>query len=865
MPGRCAYCGKPPTAGPEPLKPEVLRCLDCAAITTITVPVTQERKNRVPQAIVQGPAWPITAKVTQDDTLWLHQANALQSLDAGENVIVATPTASGKSIIFQLWTMHQLKGQAQATALIFYPTKALANDQARLWMERCQALGLPENTVGQIDGDVPMRNRDHIIGTSRIIIMTPDVCHAWLLRRANVPSLQSFLANLAVIIIDEAHTYEFVFGSHSAYLFRRLFTAAANAGNKTRPQFIAATATIMEPDQHLQKLTGQDFTLIGEDQNGSPRFTRTMHHVGLKPGRENREQEMAQLITHIIDADLEAQVIAFHDSRQGVERIVQMVGRPNSVMPYRSGYTGEDRKNIEEHLRNNSLRAVVSTSALELGIDIPDLNYGITMDLPPSRKAFHQRLGRIGRSKPGTFIVLAPVNRFADYGETLKEYYEESVEESSLYLDNDYITFQQAHCLRKELDNSNSQTRTLPDHCAWPPNFEEALRNTHGRPPPHLSNINSRAQNSQPQLAYSIRSSGEENLDIVTSQGSAQTKIGDINHHVALREAYPGAIYRHRGINYRIEKWARNGKTRLPYIEATRIATNSERTRPIRRTMADLSPTTANTINRRPLANGSITELRVEITESVEGYEHSHGPTVHYIQAMAKDPRRTRKEYRFPTSAVHIQLSEPWFDGDSGEPWQTRHQLARALQGHLSYHKSIPLQDLGFQVENIIIETPRGHHVSDNSIVLYDNIYGGMGFIQHIFQNLEEYAKKLTAVLEERGRGDRALSPRKAYLFLQALIKDGPRPEQPTLLPGPASWWRIIREGSDVVLYDQDRGDLVQAKIQTAYWDHGIYYRINAKGGALTATDSQLTPGVNFDWHLWRPDTNDYLDLTTTS
>ena len=283
---------------------------------------------------------------------------------------MATSTASGKTLVFQLWTLHQLSQDPEAAALVFYPTKALANDQARRWRESCRTLGLDGSAVGQIDGDVSVSRRDGIMNESRIILATPDVCHAWLLRRCNEPAVGERLRHLKVVVIDEAHTYESVFGSNSAYLFRRLTAAALNAGAAEPPRFIAATATIQTPEEHLERLTGLEFTVIEETQNGSPRHSRELCHLHLNPRGGSGEEQMARLVLNIIDNDPNAQVIAFHDSRQGIERVVQRIDRPGEVLPYRSGYLAQDRRDIETKLRDNAIRGVIATSALELGIDI---------------------------------------------------------------------------------------------------------------------------------------------------------------------------------------------------------------------------------------------------------------------------------------------------------------------------------------------------------------------------------------------------------------------------------------------------------------------------------------------------------------
>ena len=154
MPEKCSKCTGPATAGTNPLFPERSRCVACAAVTNVSIPANLERLADVPDSIADGPAWPIASTAAQGRALWLHQANALRELEQGKNIVVATSTASGKSLIFQTWTLHRLKQDPKATALVFYPTKALANDQARRWQECCETLNMDPETVGQVDGDV---------------------------------------------------------------------------------------------------------------------------------------------------------------------------------------------------------------------------------------------------------------------------------------------------------------------------------------------------------------------------------------------------------------------------------------------------------------------------------------------------------------------------------------------------------------------------------------------------------------------------------------------------------------------------------------------------------------------------------------
>ena len=866
----CHHCGALPTAGPDPRRPNNYLCVACASVASLIIPARPHRTSPVPESLPQSPAWPITQYVTQDDQLWNHQALALQVLANYENLVISTSTASGKSLIFQFWTLHRLWAEPNTTAVIFYPTKALANDQTHRWRECCHTLGLPPTTVGQIDGDVPTGQRDAIIRQARIVIMTPDVSHAWLLRNANSPAIRTFLAGLTLIIIDEAHVYEGVFGSQAALFFRRLTSATLSSGNVAVPQYIGATATILEPGLHLEKLTGQPFQVIAEDDNGSPRHPRTLYHLPVTPQTTSREQQLAFLITSIIDADPKAQVIAFCDTRQGVERVVQMVDRPDQVLPYRSGYLPKDRRAIEDRLRNNAIRAVVATSALELGIDMPDLDYGINLGLPPSRKQFHQRLGRVGRSQPGRFIILTSEEEFASFGESIQQYYENSVEPSHLYLDNDYIKFQQALCLKAELEKAGEDTRIPPKHCHWPQEFDLALRYAHGQPPPHLEVLNRQVGRASPHHAFGLRNSGEEEIEIIPldSDGQDETNIGKINVPQAMKEAYPGAIYRHYGKPYRVQRWGRR-RDNQAVMKTTHIEPTAARTDPVLRQVITTKTRPDQDLNRRQKngPGGSATQSLVTVTESVEGFrERSQGGNrddrVYFYQDLKdQDPNKTRKQHQFPTTAVHLRIDQPWFSGDAGEPWQARELLSQALRRHLAYQKSIAPADLGCTVENIIIPTPRGDHVSPRSIVIYDNIYGGLGLVHDLYSDLYRYAKQLT--IGSSQNADSAFLEYAHHFFRWVEgLRDNRQDEHPD--PDEQDWWRIIRPKSRISVFSAKLERMTEAEVLDTNWQDGVVYEVDTGHEIVQARDQQLgTDGQNWDWLLWQPATGHHRELLT--
>ena len=218
--------------------------------------------------------------------------------------------------------------------------------------------------------------------TARVILATPDVTHAWLMRNLAKPEHRRFLTRLALVVIDEAHVFDSVFGSNFAYLFRRLAVAAHLAERRTEREplrVVAASATISNPVEHLKALTGMPFEAVYESSDGSAQHARQILHVACNPGQEaSVADDLHQVMLNGSDR---GSFLTFVDSRQGTERLAIRTDAED-VRPYRSGYEGSDRGAIEQALRAGSLRGVVSTSALELGINIPHFSIGLTLKCP---------------------------------------------------------------------------------------------------------------------------------------------------------------------------------------------------------------------------------------------------------------------------------------------------------------------------------------------------------------------------------------------------------------------------------------------------------------------------------------------------
>ncbi|HEX4279386.1 MAG TPA: DEAD/DEAH box helicase [Solirubrobacteraceae bacterium] len=340
--------------------------------------------------------------------LYSHQSQAVYDAFEGPT-IVTTGTASGKSLCFQLPTLQVLTADRTARALYLYPTKALAQDQAR----SLHAFGLHKQVRPAIyDGDTPRGERSAIRKRSNLILTNPDMLHVGIL--PNHPAWGELFANLAFVVIDEAHVYRGVFGSHVANVVRRLRRIAAIHGSE--PRFLLASATIANPVELAERVTGlSGFNLV--DQDGAPRASRRVamwnpplldEELGI---RGSALYEAAEVFTELVSSG--AKTICFMKSRKGVELILrhsidrldpELAGR---IAPYRGGYTPQQRQDIQRRLSAGELLGVVATDALELGIDIGQLDAAICVTFPGTVASLRQMWGRAGRRGRGLAVYIA--------------------------------------------------------------------------------------------------------------------------------------------------------------------------------------------------------------------------------------------------------------------------------------------------------------------------------------------------------------------------------------------------------------------------------------------------------------------------
>lgn len=479
-----------------------------------------------------------------DKRLWQHQAEALALALDGRPVVVSTSTASGKSTIFQYAAAHRLLSEPNVKVLALYPTKALVDDQLASWRAVLQPMG---KRVAHVHGGVNTHKRAQILKDHDVIVATPDVVHAWFLR---VPEARPFLNKLRLLVLDEAHAYDGAFGSNMAYMLRRL---RAQSGVD---QIVATTATLANPADYLRELTGFEFAHVGPDREGTRSPGRMFMH--LEPSGDDDFGLKVKVLQQLA-ARPDLRFLAFADSRIAVGRLVAAISRDGQehaaelVLPYRAGYEEADRVAIQDALRTGGLRGVVTTSALELGIDIGDIDVVVLLGVPQTMRSLWQRAGRAGRGGRVGVCLLFDDGTVAARG-GLAALLDRPIEPSHLYLHNPLIQMGHAVCAASEIRCHGA-------------GFDR--RKLHGLPQAFLDMLDNeldpkaavdddvmvlRARllaNNAPQLGLPLRSAGEVDYRVVRGANDEQG-LGRLSLSQVLREGYPGAAYFYIRDNYRV-------------------------------------------------------------------------------------------------------------------------------------------------------------------------------------------------------------------------------------------------------------------------------------------------------------------------
>ena len=546
------------------------------------------------------------------DRLYSHQRDALDAATAGP-MVVTTGTASGKSLCFNLPTLDVLCTDAKARALYVYPTKALSQDQARA----LNALGLGRRVRPAIyDGDTPRSERAAIRKRANVVLTNPDMLHVGIL--PNHRAWADLFSNLAVVVVDEAHVYRGVFGSHVANVLRRLRRIANAYG--TEPRVLLATATIANPVELAQRLTGlEDIALV--DRDGSPRAVRTTaiwnpplldEDLGT---RRSALTEAADLLAQLVSSG--ARTICFIKSRKAVEIVARNAAArlrsdgetalAERIAPYRAGYTPGQRRELERMLVAGELMGVVATDALELGIDIGALDAAICVTFPGTVASLRQMWGRAGRRGNGLALYVAGEDALDQFFcRHPDEFLDRPVEAAILDYENEQIHLQHLLCAAHEGPLSDADSETLgPRWRAYAERLEDSgeLRERAGR-------FSLRRPEEYPAAKVSLRSASADVFAVIETDSGEL--LGTVEASRAYSVAHDGAIYLHLGRSYEVQSLELDERRAL-----VRPFSGDWYTQPKRETETWI----AALLDRREAMGVTLSFGRVNVTEQVLGYQ----------------------------------------------------------------------------------------------------------------------------------------------------------------------------------------------------------------------------------------------------
>ena len=489
------------------------------------------------------------------DALYRHQRLAADAVRRGDDVVVVTPTASGKTLCYNLPVLQSVLEDDSTRAFYLFPTKALSQDQVHGLQQTIDKLGVPVRTY-TYDGDTPADARMAIRNRGHVVVTNPDMLHAGIL--PNHPRWRRVLQDLRYVIVDEMHTYSGVFGSHVANVLRRLLRLCEFYGS--RPQFICSSATIANPEEHARRLLGRDVVVIGADDNGAPSGPKDFvlinppvvnRELGIRRGVVNQSRRVA---TPFIEKGL--QTICFTGSRLHTEVLSRYLregfakkGRAGAIASYRGGYLPGLRRAIEKGLRDGDITCVVSTNALELGIDIGRLDVAVLAGYPGSVASTFQQAGRAGRSdKRSLTVVVARNSPLDQYVIQHPEFlFEGEAEHARSDPDNLMILVAHLKCALYELPFTDSESfggEDLPELL----DFLVEAGLAHER-----SGAYHWANESFPADAVSLRSADPENVVIIDTS-SGDRVIAETDRLSAQTILHEGAIYMLESRPYQVDR-----------------------------------------------------------------------------------------------------------------------------------------------------------------------------------------------------------------------------------------------------------------------------------------------------------------------
>lgn len=705
--------------------------------------------------------------------LYGHQNKAIKAIRRGEHTVVATPTASGKSLVYNLSVFEHLLRDTQSHGLYIFPLKALTQDQHssfELWARAALPLVA---TSAVYDGDTTAYRRKKIRQSPPSVVMTnPEMVHLALLPHHH--QWRQFFSNLKLVVVDEVHTYRGLLGSHMAQVLRRLNRVCAYYGSA--PTFVFTSATVANPGELVQRLCGMKATTVQKSEAG----TGGRHLVLMDP-----YQGPAQTAILLLKAAMarELRTIVYTQSRKLAELITLWVqhrsGRwADKISVYRAGLLPPERRQIEKHLKSGQLLAVVSTSALELGIDIGDLDICILVGYPGSMIATWQRSGRVGRKgQEAALVMIAGQDALDQYFVAQPQaFFKGRTETAVVNPYNAMVLESHLICAAAELPFQDKERwlhhPRVATSVAKLEHRNALLRSGDG--------VTLHARQRRPHLKVDLRSAGERYRIVC-----GQNVIGELNGFSLYREAHPGAIYLHQGVTY----LAREVDEALKTVSVKTVSVGYHTRVRSETDVEILEVEKSNFIGKTNVCIG-----KVKVTNQVTGYEKvdtSNGRNLgHTSLEVPPVIYRTDAVWFEIQPLICTEVTDHGFD------------LMGAL--HAAEHAAIsimPLLVLADRNDVGGLATPRHHQNGRASIFIYDGVPGGAGFSRHAFEQVLALLESAAAAIArckcdtgcpacvhspKCGSGNQPMDKAGAHFMLKQIAKPGITTSN-TLAPKPES------------------------------------------------------------------------------
>jgi len=703
------------------------------------------------------------------DRMWSHQTEAVDLARAGRSVAVATGTASGKSLCFQAPVAEAVtQGVRTATALLLFPTKALAQDQLRALYE----MDMARLTPATYDGDATQEARSWARTNANVVLTNPEMLHVGML--PHHARWATFFMRLRYVVVDELHMLRGIFGSHVAHLLRRLRRVCEHYGSD--PTFIFSSATIGTPDVLASELCGKPVTAVTND--GSPRGERLFvlwnptSDDGSRATSANRET--ARMVAQLVG--LGHRTIAFCRSRKGTELVAADARRqlPDDlsrlVRPYRGGYLTKERREIELELFDGDLRGVVATNALELGIDIGGLDACVLNGFPGTIASMWQQAGRAGREAQASIATLVAGDDQLDQWLMAHpdEVFTRPPEPAVVNPANEFVLLPHLACAAYELPLRHT------DEKWWPEVLDEGVRrlvlDDRLRLRPGMTGPRDAvavwAARGWPARGVGLRSGSDDEFRIATADG---TMVGTVEYGRAFRLVHPGAVYLHQGQAYRVGELDLDD--RVAYVER---ADGSEYTQPrVETDISLLGEEDTRTVGRSQLGLGP-----VRVRSRVTGYKRYDVYSGELLGVEDLFLPHTELETRAFWYVIGVGVL-----GDAGvHPAAvpgTLHAVEHAAIGILPLFTICDRWDVGG------VSTPLLAETMAPTIVIYDGYPGGAGVAELGFGAADEHLHATLEVVEscrctagcpscvqspKCGNGNEPLDKSGAVALLQTLL-----------------------------------------------------------------------------------------------